>query len=287
MRQAYAIRPIGEKVLFNAGGYFDQSFAITNDGVRQFATDFYPKIAGPFQANYFQRDLVNRGLLNCTYGPALESFPFFEDANTIHFSIRKFMVSFVQAYYETEDTLSKDHELQSWIRETTSGALAIDFPPSPLECQETLIDILTHIAFLAGVSHHVLNSGEPVTISGVLPFHPSAIFAPLPAEKGVSDLMPYLTPADEAVKHIALLARFNRPQLAERGDTLLNMFTSEEFLSRCRGELRKAASSFYEEMKALSNEIRHRHFDIDGLSQGMPFVWQALDPSRIPFFLSV
>lgn len=287
MRQAYAIRPIGEKVLFNTGGYFDQSFAITNDGVRQFATDFYHTIAGPFQANYFQRDLVKRGLLNCTYGPALRSFPFLEDASVIHSSIQKFMASFVEEYYETEDKLSQDHELQSWIRETTSGALAIDFPPSPLKCQDTLVDILTHITFLAGVSHHVLNSGEPVTTSGVLPFHPSAIYAPPPAEKGISDLMPYLTPGDEAVKHIALLARFNRPQLEERGDTLLNMFTSEGFLSRYREETQNAASIFHQEMRAFSNEIRQRHFDVEGLSQGMPFVWQALDPARIPFFLSV
>lgn len=288
MHQAYAIRPMGEKVLFNDGGFFDQSFAITNEGVRTFATDFYPKIAGPFQANYFHADLVKRGLLNCSYGPAFTSFPFFEDASTLHSSIRKFIASFVKFYYKTEDILSHDHELQSWIQETINGALVIDFPPSPLAHRETLIEILTHIAFLAGVSHHVLNAGEPVTTSGVLPLHPSAIYAALPTEKGISDLKPYLTPADEAVKHVALLARFNRPQLEERKQTLLYMFSAEQFLSRCYGEeLRKAASMFEEEMRAFSIEIRRRHFDANGLSQGMPFVWQALDPSRIPYFLSV
>ena len=288
MHQAYAIRPMGEKVLFNDGGFFDQSFAITNQGVRTFATDFYPKIAGPFQANYFQADLVKRGLLNCTYGPAFISFPFFEDASTIHSSIRKFITSFVIFYYKTEDMLSHDPELQSWIQETINGALVIDFPPSPLAHRETLIDILTHIAFLAGVSHHVLNAGEPVTISGVLPLHPSAIYAPIPTQKGITNLTPYLTPAAEAVKHVALLARFNRPQLEERKQTLLYMFSSDRFLSRCcADELRRAASVFFEEMRAFSREVQTRSFDARGLSQGMPFVWQALDPSRIPYFLSV
>lgn len=288
MHQAYAIRPMGERVLFNDGGFFDQSFAITNQGVRTFATDFYPKIAGPFQANYFHADLVKRGLLNCTYGPAFRSFPFFEDASTIHSSMRKFITSFVEFYYRTEATLSHDHELQSWIRETINGALVIDFPPPPLTHRETLIEILTQIAFLAGVSHHVLNAGEPVTTSGVLPLHPSAIYAPLPIKKGIPDLTPYLTPADEAVKHIALLARFNRPQLEERNQTLRFMFSADQFLSRCCAEeLRKAASVFEKEMIAFSTQIRQRHFDADGLSQGMPFVWQALDPSRIPYFLSV
>lgn len=287
MHHAYAIRPIGERFLFNDGGYFDQSFAITNQGVRMFATEFYPKTAGPFRANYFYTDLVARGLLNCTYGPALRSFPFFEDASVLHSAIHQFMASFVDAYYETEDLLAQDKELQSWVVEATSEALAIDFPTSPLIYKETLVDILTQIAFLSGVSHHVLNSGEPVTTSGILPLHPSAIYAPIPTEKGVKDLMPYMTPAEEAVKHVALLARFNRPQLEARNQTLLYMFSSGEFLSKYNGEIEAAASLFHSKMKAFSDEVRHREFDTEGLSQSMPFIWQALDPSRLPYFLSV
>lgn len=287
MHQAYAIRPIGEKFLFNNGGYFDQSFAITNQGVRMFATEFYPGAAGPFQANYFHADLVARGLLNCTYGPALKSFPFFEDASVLHGAIHRFMVSFVDVYYATEDSLVQDEELRSWIEEATSEALVIDFPSASLIHKEAVVGILTHIAFLAGVSHHVLNGGEPVTTSGILPLHPSAIYAPLPIAKGIRDLMPYLTPADEAVKHIALLARFNRPQLGARNDTLIHMFSSGQFLEKCTAEVDEAAADFQREMKAFSDRVRNRRFNAEGLSQGMPFIWQALDPSRLPYFLSV
>lgn len=287
MHHAYAIRPIGEKVLFNSGGFFDQSFAITNHGVRMFSTEFYPKKAGPFQANYFYTDLIARGLINCTYGPLLQSFPFFDDAKILHSSIHDFMSSFVNAYYKTDDLLMLDNELQSWIRESTQKALAIDFPPSPLVHKGTLVDILTQFTFLAGVSHHTLNSGEPVKTSGVLPLHPSAIYAPLPEEKGVKDITPYLTPPGEALKHIALLARFNRPQLEASKETLLYMFSSDKFLNRFPMEIRDAASTFFKEMKAFSDQVRRRQFNEGGLCQGMPFVWQGLDPSRIPYFLSV
>lgn len=287
MHHAYAIRPVGEKWLFNPGGYFDQSFAITNQGVRMFATEFYATSAGSFQANYFHTEVVTRGLLNCTYGPALKSFPFFEDASILHSAIRHFMASFINAYYITDDLLAQDHEIQSWIEEATYEALVIDFPPSPLTRKKILIDILTQVAFLAGVSHHVLNSGEPVVTSGVLPLHPSALYAPVPTKKGVKNIMPYLAPAEEAINHIALLARFNRPQLEISKETLLYMFSSNEFLSRCRPEVKEAASSFYNEMEIFSQKVRQRGFDAEGLSQGMPFLWQALDPSRIPYFLSV
>ena len=287
MQQAYAIRPVGEKVLFNPGGFFDQSFAITNLGVRMFATEFYPNVAGRFQANYFLEDLVTRGILNCTYGPALKSVPFFEDANILHSSIRDFMTSFVKAYYVSEDLLAQDKELQSWVHETTEKALAIDFPTSPLVHMTTLVDILTQIAFLTGVSHHVLNSGEPVAISGILPLHPSAIYAPLPTEKGVKDLMPFLPPAKEALKHITLLARFNRPRLAAEKRTLSYMFCSSELRDRGYEAVSQAADRFHQAMEAFSKQIQTRKFDTNGLSQGMPFVWRGLDPAQIPFFLSV
>ena len=57
MHHAYAIRPIGERVLFNPDGYFDQSFAITNQGVRMFATESYPVSAGLFRANCIHAEL--------------------------------------------------------------------------------------------------------------------------------------------------------------------------------------------------------------------------------------
>ena len=99
--------------------------------------------------------------------------------------------------------------------------------------------------------------------------------------------MPYLTPAEEAIKHIALLGRFNRPQLEISKETLLYMFSSDEFLNKCRPEVKGAASFFYSEMGILNQRARQRRFDAEGLSQGMPFLWQALDRSRIPYFLSV
>lgn len=287
MYHAYAIRPMGEKVLFNSGGLFDQSFAITNHGVRTFATDFYSTAAGLFQSNYFHIDLVQRGLINCTYGPPLSSFPFYEDASILHASIHNFIVAFIDTYYVRDDLCAQDHELQSWIQEATAEALVLDFPQSPLTHKETLVGILTQFAFLAGVSHHVLNSGEPATTSGALPLHPSAIYAPPPVKKGVKDLMSYLPPVDEAVKHIALLARFNRPQVESRNETLLYMFSSDRLLGKFGAKIEMAASLFENEMRAFSDIVRQRRFNSEGLSQGMPFVWQALDPQRIPYFLSV
>ncbi|KAI1324959.1 Lipoxygenase [Xylariaceae sp. FL0255] len=287
MYQAYAIRPVGETVLFNEGGFFDRTFAVNNHAVRQFAADFYPTVAGAFRSNYFEKDLRRRGLVGSDFGPQLPHFPFYEDGSKILRVIRQFVRSYIDAYYTNEVTLMNDWEVQAWISEANGPAAVIDFPTVPIATTETLVDILTHVAWLSGVSHHVLNSGSPVATSGVLPLHPAALYAPPPLEKGITDLLPFLPDEKQAVEQIALLARFNRPQVVETRGTLLHMFDEDMLLSQGRGEVVFANERFMADMREISAEMKMRTFDENGLSQGMPFVWRGMDPGEIPFFLTV
>lgn len=40
-------------------------------------------------------------------------------------------------------------------------------------------------------------------------------------------------------------------------------------------------------MEAQGKKVDARGFDGEGLSQGMPFVFRALDPASIPFYLAI
>lgn len=287
MYQAYAIRPVGSQILFNPGGLFDQNFALSNVAVKQFVADFYPTVAGPFQANYLHRSLVDRGLLDCSYGPELAHFPFAEDAGTIVEALRAFATAFVHAYYSNDHILSQDGELQSWVSEASGAAEVIDFPASPLAQRQTLIDILTHLAYLTGVNHHTLNSGTPSASSGVLPFHPMALYQSIPAKKGVESVLPYLPNLSASINQTTLLLGFIRPQLFNSARDLENMFDNSGFLAGASAAVRQAAGRLQDRMMSISQMIQARSFDDNGLSQGMPFLWKNLDPSRLPFFLSV
>ena len=287
MYQAYAIRPVGSQVLFNPGGLFDQNFALTHNAVEQFVADFYPTVAGPFQANYFRRSLVDRGLLDCHYGPSLAHFPFAEDAGEIVDSLREFTTSFVHAYYHSDNIVAQDQELQAWVSEASSAAKVVDFPAAPLVEREVLIDILTHLAYLTGVNHHTLNSASPSASSGVLPFHPMALYQPIPAAKGVDSVLPYLPNFNASVSQITLLLGFIRPQLFNSQRDLANIFDGSEFLANASTAVRSAAGRLHDELSSISDGIRARGFDQDGLAQGMPFIWRNLDPRKLPFFLSV
>ena len=289
MYQSYAIRPVGNQTLFNPGGFFDQTAAVDHNAVLDFVGQFYPTVAGRFRGNYLRESLVSRGLLDCPYGPQLKNLPFFEDGGLIVASLRRFVSTFVDSYYTRTSYLESDSELQAWIAEANTQANVLDFPPVPLTNTQTLIDILTQMAYLTGVNHHLLNSNAPSYITGLLPFHPSAFFKPLPTSKGVEDITPYLADLEHAMYQVTLQLRFQRPQLPAEHGELVDMFSQGAFDngSSMPQEVVKAAKTFKSEMESIGERIDGKGFDENGLSQGMPFVWKVLDPSKIPYFLSV
>ncbi|OJJ96370.1 hypothetical protein ASPACDRAFT_34675 [Aspergillus aculeatus ATCC 16872] len=286
MYQAYSVRPIGEEFLFDDGGFYDSSFAVPNWAGKRFATEAYWGHAGHFRAAGFYRDFADRGLVDCTYGPALKSLPFFETVAPMVAAIEEFTRTFVDTYYPASGLLGQDHELQAWILEATHEAQVIDFYPSPLLAPNDLVALLSHMAFLSGIAHHALNGATVGEALGVLPLHPSAFNRPLPETEGsIDSLLPWLHNETEALKQASLLVRFNRPLLEEQKGNLPHMFSEPSLLSE--SSVRTAERTFRTTMEGISDEIRARQFDEHGLSQGMPFIWRSIDPRRIPYYLCV
>lgn len=78
-----------------------------------------------------------------------------------------------------------------------------------------------------------------------------------------------------------------RPLLANTNRSLAFMFDSPKFLNGTNRETRAAAAKFNNAMHNFSRKVRGRTFDRNGLSQGAPFVWEALDPLEAPFSLTI
>ena len=286
MYRAYAVRLAGTQRLFNPGGLFDQSFAIAAADALAWNSELYRSISGHFQANYFDRWFVDRGLVNCSYGPELSYFPFYEDARPIVDSMRTFVETYVQSYYPSDDVISQDTELQAWMVETNKPAQVLDFPSAPLTSRTTLVGILTQVAYLTGVLHHALNSGAYAS-SWHLPLHPVAHYQPLPKSKGIESVLPFLPNTTQAIQQIGLSIVFNRPSYKYEGLNLPALFSNPVFLGRTNNETQAAALEFQTSLANLSAVNQAKRFDSDGLSQGMPLIWRTIDPLRLPYFLSI
>jgi hypothetical protein len=285
MLQGYSSRIVGEELCFNPGGHWDQLMVYSQFGCREFVTDRWP-IDGRFQGGYLENDLKARGLIDDKGESPFKSFPFYEDAKEIRDIYKAFFTSFVDSYYGTENDLSGDFEVRNWFVEANMKAKSHDFPQEEQLTKETLIDVLSHFAFATSVSHHSTNGGAPIS-SATLPFHLPAIYTQIPKEKGVEDLMPYLPDAATAVHYLGFMASFNRPFYGASGRTLEDAFATTDSMSLLNTEANSAAKTFLASMQNLSQNIRGRQFNSDGLSQGMPFIYRTLDPAYIPFFCAV
>lgn len=205
----------------------------------------------------------------------------------IYDAIRTFVTTFVSSYYASDNDVIADLELQAWAEEANGPAGAHDFPRT-IATRDTLIDVLTHVAHLGSTAHHAVNTNELLSLSLTLPFHPPALYLSVPTSKGGStDVAAFLPPFSQAVTQLSLAGLFARPLLANTNRSLLHMFDDPDMLARMNPRTEAAAAGFKAAMEAFSDRVAARGFDEQGLSQGMPFVWQALDPRVAPYSATI
>lgn len=65
------------------------------------------------------------------------------------------------------------------------------------------------------------------------------------------------------------------------------MFDDADMLALMNQATNAAAAIFQATMEAFSGIVSARTFDSNGLSQGMPFLWQGLDPNVAPFSVTI
>lgn len=120
-----------------------------------------------------------------------------------------------------------------------------------------------------------------------LPFHPAALSKPLPTTKGNTSVISYLPSFATCTEQLYINAVFARPLLVDTNRTLVHMFDDADMLARTNEATNAAAAMFQTTMEVFSDVVSARTFDSNGLSQGMPFLWQALDPNVAPFSVTI
>ncbi|KAG6012371.1 hypothetical protein E4U43_007829 [Claviceps pusilla] len=288
MLNAFSFRQFIQNKLFAPGAFTDQLFSSGGKSASRYTTDLYQNGENQFRANYFPDHLERHGLLNSPFGPPIRHFPFAEDASVIHAAWKSFLGTFVRSHYRKESFVRQDPELACWFKEVKRAG-SVDFPgPDEHVSTSTLVDILTHVAYLTSVQHQAMNNNDQF-LNALLPANPMAFYKPLPTAKGLSeaDIISLLPDAKQAVGQLSLSAAFSRPEFANSDKALLNVFKDEGFYASLNNETRRAAATFEAAMEGLSAEIAGRRFDEHGLCRGAPFIWRALDPKVALFGMTI
>jgi hypothetical protein len=275
--------------------------SLTHRSCRNFVTNTWKKY-GAFQPNYLANDFKARGLIDDKGAFPFKKFPFWNDANKIVGIQRDFYKSFIDTYYASDADVEKDYEVKAWFEEIRRGPTGPEVKAQGLVpvqgfpekvCKATLVDVLTHNAWLQ-IAHHTINAGDPIRNSLTLPFHPGGLHKPVPEAKGIDDagLISFLPNATASVNYIVFSASFNRPryQKMEQPRTLAYAYSGKEFLARFgERQVKQAADKYKEAMSKLGAENEARKIEKDGMctGQGIPFCYTSLDPLYIPWFFSV
>ncbi|KAI0206523.1 lipoxygenase [Astrocystis sublimbata] len=250
----------------------------TADAARTWANEVYESgETSSFLGNYFETSLRNRGLIDYEHGPALKSFPFYEDASVLMNAFEEVMTSIIDSYYKNDRAVAHDRELQAWAKETGPGQTR-DFPKQ-ISTKKQLVDILTHFVYLNSIVHVIMSgNGNQLDIMA-LPFTTAGWQKPLPTKKGVvTDIMEWMPTAEGAAWQVATYAAGNRASWKGTNETIAYMLDNPALLGGLNKKSNVAAEKFKCDMLALSKKWNARTFDKDGLDRGMPYVWNVLDP---------
>ncbi|WP_299496174.1 lipoxygenase family protein [uncultured Shewanella sp.] len=144
------INAAAQSSLIAAKGPIDRIFAGKIQATQNTAIDY--RLSFDFQAGMLPNELEKRGV---NQRELLPFFPYRDDATRVWGAINQWAADYIALYYNSDQDVLKDTELQAW-HEELSHAGKIDNIPA-LKDKESLRDVLTMIMFTASAQHAAVN----------------------------------------------------------------------------------------------------------------------------------
>ena len=136
-------------------------------------------------------------------------------------AISDFIGEFVNIFYQTDNEISKDHELQSWVMDIHENGFPVregdvdhEFPKS-LETRDQLVHVLTCVVFGCSCQHAAVNFPQ-MEITTFVPNVPPVMRLPPPTTKNeatLKSIMDTLPNKSQAGWHIATI--YTRTRIAD------------------------------------------------------------------------
>ncbi|KAH3877888.1 hypothetical protein DPMN_001768 [Dreissena polymorpha] len=249
---------------------------IGTNGVAELIKRYRPKRRMNVEGT-LSEDLKARGVYDHVVVP---HYPFRDDALLTFNAILKYVTSYVNLYYPSDDILSKDMEIQIWRRELDTpieqGGLGVPGVPGEggkFTSRDQLIQVVTSIIYTCSVGHAAANFKQYDEYAFPLNY-PSLLLGKPPSnktERSEKDIMQ----AIDRSRHLDVMVIVNI--LSERSTMALGNFEVNYINDPKAFEV---VNAFRKELKLASETISERNKVRD-----VPFDW--LDPGKIPNSISI
>ena len=167
-----------------------------------------------------------------------------DDALRLWAAIETFIKDVIAIYYKSDDDVTKDNELQAWIKDIHENGLPVregdvdhEFPKS-LQSRDQLIHMLTCVVFTCSCQHAAVNFGL-LDVAGFVPNTPSLMRQSPPTKKNeatLKSIMKTLPNKSQSGHQIALM--YVSTRFADDEVRNLTILISKDFSkTTCRSEL--------------------------------------------------
>ncbi|XP_075384029.1 polyunsaturated fatty acid 5-lipoxygenase isoform X3 [Tenrec ecaudatus] len=202
-----------------------------------------------------------------------------DDGLLVWEAIKKFTAEVVDIYYESDQVVEEDQELQDFVKDVyvygMRGNKASGFPKS-IKTREKLSEYLTVVIFTASAQHAAVNFGQYDWCSWI-PNAPPTMRAPPPTAKGVvtiEQIVETLPDRGRSCWHLGAVWALSQFQ---ENELFLGMYPEEHFIEK---PVKEAMARFRKDLDTIVSVIAERN-----KNKKLPYYY--LSPDRIPNSVAV
>lgn len=205
----------------------------------------------------------------------LQNYHFREDALLLWKAIEKYIGKVVQIYYETDEDVESDEQLQEWIRDMAYEGLGW-MDDNPRGCPTSLTSICELVQFIttcvyAGSVHHSASHNPSIDIYKFAPNAPGGLRMPVHkrGEGSMERILNSLPDGDMiAIQHASSFVLSEPVEDETRlGEFPMQLFTEEE--------PKKVLQEFGEDINTISEKIKERN-------KSLKYPYEYILPENVP-----
>ncbi|XP_048042331.1 polyunsaturated fatty acid 5-lipoxygenase-like [Megalobrama amblycephala] len=199
-----------------------------------------------------------------------------DDGMKIWEAINCFVSAVVEIYYDSDETVQKDVEIQEFVKDVSFGMNNSDKFPKSLKTRKELAEYLTVVIFTASAQHAAVNFGQ-FDWYGWIPNSPSTMRKPPPEQKGqvdmkyIMDSLPDRGCSIKALGTVWALSQFQKNEL------FLGTYPDMCFTEQ---PVKEAIKTFRKKLDEVTNIIKSRN-------EELTLDYCYLSPDQIPNSVAV